>query len=130
MRLGSTNPLSDIHIPSLSPDAWPNSFPINTTKPVESVSYYPSTYQRLLVTICISESDEEVVTACALPEELISTTGICDTISLVNVTHQSNILCICFYLISVSKIQDTIISLCMCKDRTHHATVVDSKSSR
>jgi hypothetical protein len=36
--------------------------------------------------------------------------------------------CVSFFLISVSKLWDMIIILCMCKGRTHHVNVLESTS--
>jgi len=54
--------------------------------------------------------------------------GISDNVSIWNVILVSILLCVCIYLISVTKWWDMIICLCMCKGRIGHANVLDFKS--
>jgi len=54
--------------------------------------------------------------------------GISDDISILNVIPVPILLCVSFYLISVTKLWDMIICLCMCKGQESHANAIDFKS--
>ena len=54
--------------------------------------------------------------------------GICDDVSSWNVIPGPILLRASFYLISVNKLGDMIIRLCVCKGRMGYANVLDSKS--
>jgi len=54
--------------------------------------------------------------------------GICDDVSISNALPVLSLLCVSFYLISVTKLWHMIICLCMCKGQIGHANVLDIKS--
>jgi len=54
--------------------------------------------------------------------------GICDDVSIWNAIPVPILLRVSFYLISVTKLWDMIIRLCMCKGQIGHANDVDIKS--
>jgi len=53
--------------------------------------------------------------------------GICDDVSIWNAIPVPILLCVSFYLISLTKLWDMIICLCMRKGRIGHANVLDFK---
>jgi hypothetical protein len=69
MRVGSGMPQSDTCIPGLGPTTEVDSSPMVNAKPIEPVSIYPCTTPPQLITIWISDLDQEMVTAPASVEE-------------------------------------------------------------
>jgi len=72
MGLGSEKPRADNHIVSSMPNAVPNSLQREIVTPVQPVSIYPSVMRGWLITLEKSDSDEDMVTAPASPEEQIT----------------------------------------------------------
>jgi len=54
--------------------------------------------------------------------------GIYDNVSILNAIPAPILLCVSFYMISVTKLWDMIIRLCMCKGRIGHATFLNFNS--
>jgi len=54
--------------------------------------------------------------------------GIYDNVSILNAIPAPILLCVSFYVISVTKLWDMIIRLCMCKGRIGHATFLNFNS--
>jgi len=51
-----------------------------------------------------------------------------DDVSLGKAIHEFILRCVGFYVISLAKLWDTIICLCMCKGQMGYGNVLDSKS--
>jgi len=68
MRLHPDKPQADNHIVPPKAAVVPDSSQIEITKPVQPVSFYPCITSPKLITIWISDSDEDMLTAPAPPE--------------------------------------------------------------
>ena len=71
MRLGSRTLQTHKRIPSLPPTPLPDWSPIQQSKHVEPVGFNPSMSLPKLITIQKSDSNEDMVTPPALPEQSI-----------------------------------------------------------
>jgi len=72
MGLGLEKPRADNHIVSSMPNAVPNSLQREIVTPVQPVGIYPSVMRGWLITLEKSDSDKDMVTAPASPEEQIT----------------------------------------------------------
>jgi len=127
IRLGSVKPQSKSSIPSGVPAAEPDSSTLLKAKPVEPVSFDPCILPPANYHIDIGFWRREGDGSCVCGRTELQTV-IFDVWSLWKASYLPIVLCVCFCLISVTKLWDMIIRLCMCKGRTHNVTVLKSKS--
>jgi len=127
IRLGSVKPQSKLSIPSGEPAAEPDLSPLLKAKPVEPVSFYPCIWPPANYHIDIGFRRRDGDGSCVCGRIDMQTV-------IFNVWLQGKASClpillrVSFFLISVTKLWDLIIHLCMCKGRTHHVNVLESES--
>jgi len=126
-RLGSVKPQSKLSIPSGVPVAEPDSAQLLKAMPVEPVSFYPCILSpaNYHIDIGFRRRDGDGSCVCGWID---MQTVIFDVWSLGKASCLPILLWVSFFLISMTKLWDKIIRLCMCKGRTHHENVVESKS--
>jgi len=133
IRLGSVKPQSKSTIPNGEPAAEPDSSMLLKAKPVqpvssvEPVSFYPcigppANYH---IDIRFRRRDGDGSCVCG---RIDMQTVILDVRSRWKASCLPISLCVSFLLISMTKLWDMMIRLCMCKGRTHHVKVLDSNS--
>jgi len=127
IRLGSVRPQSKSSIPSREPAAEPDSSPLLKAKPVEPLSFYPCLWPPANYQIDIRFWWRDGDGSCVCGRMQMQTV-IFDVWSRGKASCLPTLLCVSFFLISVTKLGDMIIRLCMCKGRTHHVNVLESKS--
>jgi len=127
LRLGSVKPQSESSIPSGEPAAEPDSSPLLNAKPVEPVSFYPCIWPPANYHIDIGFRRRDGDGSC-ICGRIDMQTVIFDVWSRGKASCLPILLCVSFFLISVTKLWDLIIRLCMCKGRTYHVNVLESES--
>jgi len=127
IRLGSVKPQSKSSILSGEPAAEPNSSLLLKAKPVKPVSFYPCIWPpaNYHIDIRFQRRDGDGSCVCG---RIHMQTVIFDIWSWGNASCLPILLSVSFFLISVTKLWDLIIRLCMCKGRTHHVNVLESES--
>jgi len=127
IRLGSVEPQSNTTISGLQPAAEPDTLPLLKAKPVEPGSCYP----------CLSPPADHYIDfgfrrrhgdGSCVSGGIDRQRVIIDVICLWKAICLPLLLCVRFFLISVIKFWDVIIRLCLCKGRTNHVKVLESKS--
>ena len=103
MWLGPGKPQSNMSIPCLVPATEPDSSLVQIGQPVELVSFDLCICGPQQITIYISDSDEEMVTAPASPDECRRTLVFL-TSYLWEMQNVSILLCVSCVLISVTKL--------------------------
>jgi len=127
IRLGSVKPQSKSSIPSGEPAAEPDSSPLLKAKPVEPVSFYsciwpPANYH---IDIGFRRRNGDGAWVCG---RIDMQTVIFDVWSRGKASCLPVSLRVSFFLISLTKLWDMIIRLCICKGRTHHVNFLESES--
>jgi len=127
IRLGSVKPQSKSSIPSSEPPAEPDSSPLLKAKPVEPVSFYPCIWPpaNYHIGIGFRRTDDDGSCVC---RRIDMQTVIFDVWSWGKASCLPILLRVSFFLLSVTKLWDMIIRLCMCKGRTHHVNDLESIS--
>jgi len=127
IRLGSVKPRSKSSIPSGEPAAEPDLSPLLKAKPVEPVSFYPCIWPpaNYHIDIGFRRRDCDGSSVCG---RIDMQNVILDVWSRGKASCLPILLRVSFFLISVTKLWDLIIRLCMCKGRTHHVHVLESES--
>jgi len=120
-------PQSKSSIPSGEPAAKPDSSPLLKAKPVEPVSLYPCIWPpaNYLIDIGFRRRDGDGSCVC---RRIDMQNVILDVWSRGKASCLPILLRVSFALISVTKLWDLIICLCMCKGRTHHMKILASES--
>jgi hypothetical protein len=128
IRLGSVKPQSKLCIPGGEPAAEPDSSTLLKPKPVEPVCFYPCIEPpaKYHIDIGFRRSDGDGSCVCGWIEVQ---TILFDIWSRWKASCLPILLRVSFCLISVTKLWDMIIRLCMCKGRTHNVKVLKSKSA-
>jgi len=127
IRLGSVKPQSKLRVPTGDPAAEPDSSPLLKAKPVEPVSFYPCLWPPAdyHIDIGFRQRDGDGFGVCGT---LDMQTVILDVWSWGKGSCLPIFLCVSYFLISVTKLWDLIVRLCMCKGRTHHVNVLETES--
>jgi len=127
IRLRSVKPQSKSSIPSGEPAAEPDSSLMLKAMPVEPVSVYPCIWPPANYHIDIGFRRRDGDGSCVCGRIDIQN-GILDVWSRGKASCFPILLHVNIFLISVTKLWDLIIGLCMCKGRTHHVNVLESES--
>jgi len=133
IRLCSLNPQSKSSIPRGEPAAEPDSSTLLNVKPVqpissvEPVNFYPGIWSPANYHIDIGLRRRHGDGSCVYGR-IDMQTVIFDVQSLWKASCLLILLHVSIFLISVTKLWDMIIRQCMCKGRTHHVKVLESKS--
>jgi len=127
IRLGSVKPQSKSSIPSGEPAAEPDSSPLLKAKSVEPVSFHPCIWPRANYHIDIGFRRRDGDGSC-IWGRIDMQNVILDVWSRGKASCLPILLCVSFFLISVTKLWDLIIRLYMCMGRTHHVKVLESES--
>jgi len=127
IRLGSVKPQPTSSIPSGKPAAEPDSSPLLKAKPVEPVSVYPCIWPPANYHIDIGFRRRDGDGSC-ICGRIDMQNAILDVWSQGKASCLPILLCVSFFLISVTKLWDLIIRLCMCRGQTHHVNVLESES--
>jgi len=127
IRPGSVKPQSKSSIPSGEPAAEPDLSMLLKAKPVQWVSFYPCIEPPANhhIDIGFRRRDGDGWSICGRIEVQ---TVLFDVWSRWKASCLTILPRVSFGLISVTKLWDMIICLCMCKGRTHHVKVQKSKS--
>jgi len=127
IRLGLVKPQSKSSIPSGEPAAEPDSSPLLKAKPVEPVSFYPCIWRPANYHIDIGFRRRDGDGSCVCGRIAMQNI-ILDVWSRGRASCLPILLRVSFFLISVTKLWDLIIRLCMCKGRTRHMNILESES--
>ena len=127
IRLGPVKPQSKSSIPSGEPAGEPNSSPLLKAKPVKPVSFYPCRWPSANYHIDIKFRRRDGDGSCVCGRTHMQTV-IFDVWLRGKASCFPILLHVIFFLISVTKLWDMIIRLCMCKGWTHHVNILESKS--
>jgi len=125
IRLGSVKPQSKSSIPSGEPATEADLSPLLKAKPVEPVSFYSCIWPPANYHIDIGFRQRDVDGSCVCGR-IDMQNVILDIWSRGKASCLPILLRVSFFLISVTKLWDLIIRLCMCKGRTHHVNVLES----
>jgi hypothetical protein len=127
IRLGSVKPQSKSSVTSGEPAAEPDSSMLLKAQKVELVIFYhcifpPANYH---IAIGFWRRDGNGSSVCA---RIVVQTVLCSVWSRWKASCLPILLRVSVGLMSVTKLWDMIICLCMCKGQTHHVKVLKSKS--
>jgi hypothetical protein len=127
IRLGPVKPQSKSSIPSGESAAEHDSSPLLKAKPVEPVSLYPCIWRPANYNMDIGFRRRDCDSSCVC-RRIDMQTVLFEVWSRGKPSWLPISLRVSFCLISVTKLWNMIIRLCMCKCQTQHLNVLESKS--